>query len=254
MPLHPADVDVAILAGGLGTRLRPVIADRPKPLAAVAGTPFLAYLLRWLEQNGFRRVVLCVGHGGTQVAGQFGMQYGSLTLSYAWEPELRGTGGALVNALPQITSPLLLALNGDSFCAADLPAFLAWHQQHTAATASLLLTCVDDTRRYGRVDVEIDAKMASGATGGAITGFHEKGEKTGPGAINAGVYLFARTLLTTLPADRPLSLEREVFPALIGHGLHGWHGGGRFIDIGTPESYATADAFFQTLFTSSSAP
>ena len=241
MALSPADIDVAILVGGLGSRLRAVVTDRPKPLAEVAGAPFLAHLLTWLERAGFRRVVLCVGHGGAQVAEQFGTGYGALSLAYAWEPdELRGTGGALVNALPQLCSPIVLALNGDSFCDADLAAFLTWYQSLPPDTAAaLLLTAVDDTRRYGRVD-----SLGNTMAGGTIASFHEKGEKTGPGTINAGVYLFARPTLAALPGDRVLSLEREVFPALIGHGLYGWPGGGRFIDIGTPESYAAADAFF----------
>jgi D-glycero-alpha-D-manno-heptose 1-phosphate guanylyltransferase len=125
-------------------------------------------------------------------------------------------------------------MNGDSYCQADLGAFWAWHLARQAA-ASLLLTQVADTRRYGRV--ALDAQDA-------VTGFVEKSAAGGPGWISAGIYLLGRELLAAIPAGRAVSVEREVFPAWVGRGLYGCPGGGRFLDFGTPESLAELPAFF----------
>jgi NDP-sugar pyrophosphorylase family protein len=145
-----------------------------------------------------------------------------------------GTGGALRQALPLVDSPVVLALNGDSFCDANLKLFWDWHCQQ-GARATLLLTHVADAGRYGQVQV-----LASGA----ISGFREKQEQGEPGWINAGVYLIDRGWLADIPSDRAVSLEREIFPAWVGRGLYGWQSEGRFLDIGTPEAYAAAQTFF----------
>ena len=228
------DVTAVILAGGLGTRLRPVVADRPKVLAEVHGRPFLAFLLDQLAAAGIRDVVLCIGYRGEQVRAAFGEAYGALRLRYSQESRLLGTAGALRLALPLLHSDPVLVMNGDSFCEADLASFTRWHRRRGAA-ATLLLARVPDTGRYGRV--ELDAE-------GRVLRFEEKGSPGGPGWVNAGVYLLSRRLLSTIPAGRPVSLEREVFPAWIGRGLYGHRSTGRFLDIGTPEAYATAEAFF----------
>jgi len=232
-------VTALVLAGGLGTRLRPVVADRPKALVEVNGRPFITLLLDQLAAAGLRHVVLCTGYRGEQVQASLGQRYGPLRLDYSQEPQPLGTAGALRLALPQVPAgPALdgpvLAVNGDSYCQVDLPAFWAWHQAR-AATASLLLTRVPDTRRYGRV--ERDGQDA-------VTGFVEKSAADGPGWISAGVYLLARALLAAIPAGRPVSIEREVFPAWVGRGLYGCPLGGRFLDFGTPEALAELPAFF----------
>jgi NDP-sugar pyrophosphorylase family protein len=236
------DVTPVILAGGLGTRLRSVIADRPKAMAEVAGHPFLFYVLRRLEAAGCRTAVLCIGHLGAQIQAAFGDGFGAMRLSYAVEHALLGTGGALHNALPLIATDTVLAMNGDSWCEADLPTFLDWHRSRPAAL-SLLLTEVADSGRYGRVDL---------GEHGAVTRFREKEPGSGAGLINAGLYLTSRDRLAAIPADTVVSLERDVFPGLIGHGLYGWTGGGRFLDIGTRESYGEAAAFFSALGTTPS--
>jgi NDP-sugar pyrophosphorylase family protein len=137
-------------------------------------------------------------------------------------------------ALGQVTAETLLVLNGDSFCQADLAAFWDWHRAHHAQ-GSLVLTHVPDTIRYGRVMTGPDD---------AVTGFVEKGGAGGPGWINAGLYLLARALIEQTPAGRAVSIEHEMFPAWIGQGLYAWAGGGRFIDIGTPATYAAGAQFF----------
>lgn len=225
----------AILAGGLGTRLRSVVADRPKVMAEVRGRPFLAYLLEQLAQAGFKHTVLCTGYLGEQVKATFGDTYSSLHLQYSQESSPLGTAGALQLVLPLFQSEQVLVINGDSFCNANLSDFWAWYHAKKDAEAALLLTQVPDTKRYGRVQVE---------PSGQVLKFEEKGDTEGAGWINAGIYLLERRLLSTIPKSRAVSLETEMFPDWIGQGLYGYCSQGRFLDIGTPESYAIADNFF----------
>ena len=231
-----ASVTAAVLAGGLGTRLRSIVADRPKVLAEIRGRPFLAYLLDQLAAAGVRNVVLCTGYLGEQVQAVFGDSYGDLRLAYSQESAALGTAGALRLALPLLKSDVVLVMNGDSYCQADLGAFWIWHCERGAA-ATLLLTKVPDTTRYGQVQVE---------NNGQVRSFVEKGKASGPGWINAGIYLLRRDLLQTIPIRRAVSIEREMFPAWVGQGLYGYPSEGQFIDIGTPESYALAEQFFAT--------
>lgn len=228
------DVPAAILLGGLGTRLRSVVSDRPKALAQVAGRPFVSYLFDQLMRAGVRRAILCAGYLGAQVQAQFGEAYHTLSLAYSVETEPLGTAGALRLAAPLVASPTCLVLNGDSYCEADFNAFWQWHGQH-GALASLVLTRVIDTGRYGQVRVQPN---------GSVLRFVEKQARGGPGWINAGVYLIDQTVLNTIPAGRAVSLEHEIFPAQVGQGLYGWQGGERFLDIGTPTAYEVAQTFF----------
>jgi len=227
-------ITTAILAGGLGTRLRPVVADRPKALAEVRGRPFLSYLLDQVAAAGVQSVVLCIGHLGDQVRNTFGDRYGSLRLQYSREPIPLGTGGALRKAAPLLETEPVLALNGDSFCDLDLNEFLRFHCTARAA-GSLALAEMDDTRRYGRVVSQSD---------GTISEFAEKADTRERGWINAGIYLLSQRLLRSIPEDRPVSLEREVLPLWTGRRLFGYRSEGRFLDIGTPETYAAAEQFF----------
>jgi NDP-sugar pyrophosphorylase family protein len=228
-----SDAIAAILVGGMGTRLRSVVADRPKVLALVHGRPFLSYLLDQVATAGLRDVVLCTGYLGERVEAEFGSAYRGLRLTYSQEATPLGTAGALRLALPFFKSDTVLALNGDSFCEADLAAFSAWHCDH-AAVATLFLTHVPDTARYGNVRLGPE---------GQILDFVEKDEAGGPGWINAGIYLLRRQMLQTIPAGQAVSIERETFPAWIGRGLCGYQGDGPFLDIGTPGSYRKAEEF-----------
>jgi NDP-sugar pyrophosphorylase family protein len=228
------DIATVILAGGLGSRLRSVVGEQPKVLAQVAGRPFLAYVLDHLAEAGVRSVVLCTGYKADAVADQFGASYRGVALTYSRETAPLGTGGAVRRARSLVASDPILVVNGDSYCAADLGAFLALHRDRRAA-ASLLLTEVADTARYGRVEVD---------AAGAVLGFTEKAPSGGLGWINAGVYLLGQAFLRALPPAESFSLEREVFPAWVGHGLTAYRSSGAFIDIGTPESYARAGHLF----------
>ncbi len=224
----------AILAGGLGIRLRQVLGDRPKVLAEVRGRPLLQYLLDQLACWGITRVVLCTGHLGERIESYFGDSYSSLRLIYSRETSPLGTAGALRLALPNFQSDSILVLNGDSFCKADLSSFWAWHCQQ-GAVASLLLVNSPDTKRYGRVEIDET---------GRILRFVEKDEESEAGWINAGIYLLSRRFLRSIPVDGSVSLERDILPLWISKGLCGYKTDGDFIDVGTPESYRVAEKFF----------
>lgn len=228
------NLTAAILAGGLGTRLRAAVADRQKVVASVAGRPFLMRLLDQLADAGLRRMVICTGYKAEQVAEMAGKEYRGMRLRCSPEREPLGTAGALRNALPLLESDQVLVLNGDSFCETDLAAFWRAHHERNAA-GSIVVREIADTRQSGRVSFDVN---------GAVTSFVEKGASTGPGWINAGIYLLGRALLEGIPAERSVSLEREVFPVWIGRGLHAFPTAGKFLDIGTPESYAAAQEMF----------
>lgn len=228
-----AQATAAILAGGLGTRLRSAVADRPKVLAEVQGRPFLAYLLEQLEAAGVREAVLCTGYLGQRIRDLFGDTYQGLRLVYSQEGSPLGTGGALRSALDLLRSDTLLVMNGDSYCEVDLRPLWTWHKDKRAE-ATLVLAEVADAQRYGRVFVD---------AAGRVLSFEEKGPLGGRGWISAGIYIFGRRTLEGIPANGMVSLEREVFSAWVGHGLYGYRSSGRFLDIGTPEDYANAQEF-----------
>ncbi len=226
-----SDLTAVILAGGLGSRLRSVIGNSQKVMAKVGEKPFVERIFKQLERVGIRKVVLCVGFMSEQVQEYFGDKFGEIEIKYSIEQLLLGTGGALRFALSQIESDPFLVLNGDSFYDADLGEFFKAHQARAAA-ASLVLAEVPDTRRYGRVDSNESDE---------ITDFEEKGAVTGPGWINAGIYLLSRSVFEDVPKGHNISLERTIFPALIGNGFYGHHSSVKgFIDIGIPESYEQA--------------
>ncbi len=227
-------VTAAILAGGAGSRLRPAVTGRPKALANVGERPFLTYLFDQLVAAGARDVVLCTGYLGDQIAMIFGESYDTLRLDYSQESTPLGTAGALRLALPLFNSNPVLVMNGDSYCDANIREFWFWHGSRQA-NATLLLTKIFNTERFGQVKVDADGK---------VTDFKEKSSGQGPGWINAGIYLLNRDFLEEIPANRPVSLEKEIFPAWIGRGLYGFRSEARFMDIGTPEAYAGAQSFF----------
>lgn len=229
-----SDLPAVILVGGFGTRLKSIIPDQQKVLAEVNHRPFVTYLLDQLVQSGARNVVLCTGYHGLEVQKMLGGAYHQLNLRYSHEDSPLGTGGALRLALPQIASSLALVMNGDSMCEIDLVEFRAWHETH-GAEGSLALTYVPDSGRFGWVETDVS---------GRITSFVEKSPETRSGWINAGIYLLSTNLIEQIPPGESLSLERVMFPRWIARGLMGFHSKGRFLDIGTPESYATAEAFF----------
>lgn len=227
--LQADDLDCIVLCGGLGTRLRDAAGDRVKPMAEVSGRPFLEWLLLSLRAAGVARVTLATGHRADAVEAYFGDGRAlGMALRHSRETAPLGTGGAAKLALSGSRARRVLLVNGDSYCRLDLDALLDAHLE-ARARATLLLTRVEDCSRYGAVDVDAS---------GTVTAFAEKRE-AGPGWVSSGVCMIERGVIDEMdPGSR--SLEHEVLPRLLGRGLNAVHGSGPFVDIGTPESYASA--------------
>lgn len=229
-PSGLSGVSAAILAGGAGTRLRPVVSDRPKPLAEVQGRPFVTFLLDQLWEAGIRRVVFCCGYRGDQLQSTLGDTHGPMQLVYSQETEPLGTAGALRLAVPLLHSEFVLAMNGDSFLDIDLVDLWSWYRQQGAPIA-LAVAEVSDAGPFGSVLIADD---------GAVLGFTEKAEVGGRGWVNAGIYCLHRSVLQGIPPGRAVSLEREMFPSWIKTGMVAFRSNGKLLDIGTPVSYAAA--------------
>jgi D-glycero-alpha-D-manno-heptose 1-phosphate guanylyltransferase len=213
-----------VLCGGLGTRLRPVVSDRPKSMALVGGVPFLQLLLERVRSQEVDQVILGTGYMAEQIEAFFRRgQDLALRISYSREREPLGTGGALKLAEPILSDPILV-LNGDSFVEWSLTAILELFTKRAAA-AVIVLQAVPDVARYGSVTIDAD---------GRVTEFVEKGTRTGAGLINAGVYLLRKEMVSALPAGRAISLEKEVFPQQLNGKVYGLVSNGLFIDIGIP--------------------
>jgi mannose-1-phosphate guanylyltransferase len=221
-----------ILVGGQGTRLRPLTDTTRKDMLPLVDRPLLAYTLEHLARYGVEHAIVSCGHLPDQIAASFGDRYGALSLEYAVEPEPRGTGGGIAYASRDLEGSFL-ALNGDSLREADLGELLAFHRS-TGAKATILLTPVADPSRYGLVRVAADGRVES---------FLEKPrpEEIDTDLINAGLYVLEREALDGVPADRAISIEREVFPRLAEEGsVYGIALPGYWLDVGTPESYLQA--------------
>ena len=232
-----SDVDTVILAGGRGTRLKDAVADRPKVLADVGGRPFLTRLLTQVSSAGVRSTVLCTGYMAEQVEEAMGTTYGPMRLCYSEENVPLDTGGALRASLSKLSSETVLIMNGDSYIDADLKAYTEWFHEKERKAAMILFR-TPDASSYGTAGLE---------NNGTISTFREKIPGEGQGWINAGVYLMKKSVIESMPAGIPYSLERDLFPSLAGKGLFGYCCEGRFLDIGTPEALARAQEFFSTM-------
>src|SRR4051794_6457776 len=222
-------MQAVILVGGEGTRLRPLTSTVPKPVVPLVDRPFIAYMLEWLRAHGVDDVVMSCGFlaaGVRNVLGD-GSAYG-LRLRYVEEPRPLGTGGALKFAAPLLDERFLM-LNGDVLTDLDVAAQLTLHEKR-GARATIALTPVEDPSAYGLVRT---------LPGGEVTGFVEKPapDQIDTHNISAGIYVLERSVLELLEPDQPASIERDVFPRLVGAGLYAYVGEGYWLDIGTPERY-----------------
>lgn len=221
-------MEAIVLAGGFGTRLREVVQDWPKPMAPVAGRPFLEILLTSMASKGFQRVVLSLGYMAERVVAHFGDHFAGMELVYEIEKVPLGTGGAVHQALVKCRDDHVFVFNGDTFLdieAADVEA----HWQRCRAPI-IVARSVPDTARYGCLDT-VD---------GRVVGFVEKG-KTGPGLINAGCYVLPGDILDGFAFGIPFSLEVDFLAKAVGTSRFDLYvSRGHFIDIGIPEDYARA--------------
>jgi len=263
--------DIVVLCGGLGTRLRSKIGESQKVMAKVAGRPLLDILLEHIEDQGFRRVILCTGYQAHTVEQYYREKKSPLTIEFSKESEPLGTGGALKLAEPLVKAQRFFVLNGDSFCPVDFKKFLQFHQIKKALV-SMVLSSVEETKDYGTVIVDADSKE--------VRAFVEKGQSTasfsphhfpacrqaglphtggrkpdhvpsplrggvGRGFVNAGVYCFEKDIFQHIPKQKKCSLEHDVFPNLVEKKFYGFVVNEGFVDIGTPERYKNADSIFR---------
>lgn len=226
-----------ILAGGPGTRLRPFVPDRPKPMAETGGKPFLEYQIEQLRAHQFRELVFCVGHLAHQIQEYFGdgRRWG-VRITYAVETELLGTAGATKNA-GDFLADTFLVLNGDSYLEVDLRSLVEFHRRWQMADprtiGTIAIVAMDNAAGYGAL--ELDARDRSLRR---ILRFREKA-CAGPAWINGGIYVLEPDILDFIPANRVVSIERETFPLVLERGRHllGYPMEGFFVDIGTPQGY-----------------
>jgi mannose-1-phosphate guanylyltransferase len=225
-------VQALVLAGGEGTRLRPLTYTTPKPVMPLAGRPFLSFMLDWAHSHGVDEVILSCGFMSDAVKGVLGDIYDGMRLRYVVEEEPLGTAGPLRLAYDEgVLEERVLVLNGDVLTDIDLRSELQQHER-TGARATLALYPVEDTSSYGVVPTDEE---------GRVEAFIEKGGGDAPtDRINAGAYVIERELADAIPAGRAVSFEREIFPSLVGQGLYGYPAAGYWIDIGTPERYLEA--------------
>jgi NDP-sugar pyrophosphorylase family protein len=240
-------MDALILCGGKGSRLASVVQDRPKPLAPVDGRPFLDFVLDYLVDSGaVTRIALATGHLAAQMAARYERGYRGLPINCHQEDTPLGTGGAVLNALRReaLSQPFLL-LNGDSFVDAALDTMLLLHRQ-ARADFTLALYPQENAARFGTVELQLNR----------VSQFIEKSGIAAPGLINAGVYVVDPTAFQPWRGiTGPLSLEIDILPPLVAaQRVCGVRTGTRFIDIGLPETYHAAGAFFLPERPSSSGP
>lgn len=226
------DITAVVLCGGLGTRLRSVSSDLPKPMVDVAGRPFLEYILDYLIEQGVTKAVLAVSYKKEVIIEHFGNQYKSLSLSYSEESTPLGTGGAVNKSIHQLVGhpdQLALVINGDTLVEYQLGDMLSDLNKNNADLV-MSLKAMEDTSRYGRVNVN----------NRNVTQFEEK--KGGvPGLINAGVYLFNTHLQDEFPRQETFSFENDVLENLVHtHRVLASVTNGYFIDIGVPDDFNKA--------------
>lgn len=228
-------MDAVVLVGGSGTRLRPLTLRTPKPMLPLVDRPLLAYLFDQLAAAGVTRAILACGYLPDALVAHFGeggATASGLALEYVVESEPLGTAGAARLAATGRVSETFLLLNGDILSEHDLAALIALHRARHA-TATIALVRVDDPSRYGVVERDAD---------GMVLRFVEKpapGESASD-LVNAGAYVLEPSVLDSIPAGRAVSIEREIFPALVGNGLAALPLEGYWSDVGTPESYLAA--------------
>ncbi|MDP2653501.1 MAG: nucleotidyltransferase family protein [Candidatus Omnitrophota bacterium] len=231
-------IDVLILCGGLGKRLRSVTGESPKAMAAIKEEPFLNILLKYLRDQGFRRVILCTGFKADVIEEYYRTQDLGLEIVFSREEAPLGTGGAVKNARRFVKSDPFLIVNGDCFCPLDYKVFVKFHRDEKAL-GSVVVAETENRGDFGSVLLDRSKRVA---------GFLEKtredlsglAAKFKTGYVNAGVYCFDKVIFDRMPRKNVFSLEYDLFPGLIGWNFLGYIMEDRFLDIGTPERYQEA--------------
>lgn len=223
------DIDVVILCGGLGQRLRPTVSDRPKVLADINGETFLDILIDNLMEQGFKNIILCIGYLKEQIKDHFDYDK-DFNIIFSEEEVPLGTGGALKNARKLIKSDPFIVMNGDSICKPNFNDFINFHF-NKKPLMSMVLTRLQNTEDYGNVVIDESNRIVS---------FKEKIDTIGECLINAGVYLMQKEVFSYMPEEEKFSLEYDLFPKIVNEKCYGFITGSELIDIGTPERYEKA--------------
>ncbi|OBF95458.1 sugar phosphate nucleotidyltransferase [Mycolicibacter sinensis] len=227
-------VDAVLLVGGKGTRLRPLTLSAPKPMLPTAGLPFLTHLLSRIAAAGIEHVILSTSYKPEVFSAEFGDGSAlGLQIDYVTEDEPLGTGGGIANVASKLRHDTAMVFNGDVLSGADLRELYAYHGEH-AAEATLHLVRVGDPRAFGCVPTD----------DGRVTAFLEKTEDPPTDQINAGCYVLSRNVIDRIPRGRAVSVEREVFPALLSDGVKvcGYVDTSYWRDMGTPEDFVRGSA------------
>jgi D-glycero-alpha-D-manno-heptose 1-phosphate guanylyltransferase len=229
-------MEAIVLAGGLGTRLRQIVPDRPKPMAPIGDRPFLEILLSALAANGFRRVVLSLGFRAESILDYFGSEFAGMELCPVIESTPLGTGGGVRLAMAEINADHAYVFNGDTFL--DLEVASVEAQWLTNQRPIIIGRQVDDAHRYGSLTVH----------DGLVTGFLEKGLR-GPALINAGCYVLPRAQLDLFNPGQPFSLEQDfLIPLVRREKVDLFVTEGQFIDIGIPDDFQRAQSLLDSVY------
>ena len=221
-----SNLDVLILCGGFGKRLKQIGKNLPKPMVEINGSPFLEILIEYISSYGFRRFILCTGFKSEVIDRYFKNKNDNNTYLISKEDQPLGTGGGIKNAESFLSSSSFIALNGDSICRLNLRNFVEFHKSNNASL-SMAVTKIDDMNEYGSVIID---------EGSEIKGFNEKSIKNkGPGLINAGIYLIDKKILNQIPSGKNISIEKEIFPYMVGKNFFGFKTEEKLFDIGTPQ-------------------
>lgn len=231
--VNPGKIDVLLLCGGKGERLKSVVKDRPKPMAEVKGRPFLDILIDYLLSFGFRRIILCLGYKGEAIRQYYSKKRRLSGILFSQETKPLGTAGAVKNAESLVKSDPFLVMNGDSFCPVDLYKFINLYNSKDA-TFTMALARAGKGRDYGVVGMDGSRRIIS---------FNEKIKTKNNSFVNAGIYLLKKRILRLIKADAKSSLEYDIFPKVLNERFYGYLTKEKFIDIGTPERYAKAKRY-----------
>jgi len=224
-------IDTLILCGGKGTRLQTVVPDKPKILADIGGSPFIEYLLNYLEKEGIKRIILCTGYKHNQIKEWVRSSYhGELDILFSREKKIMGTGGAIKNAEKFIKSDLFIVLNGDSYCKIDYQKFTQNHLRNNALI-TIVVSEIKDTSEYGSIFFNKENKVFD---------FVEKQSIDEGNHINAGIYCIEKRGLNLMPSRESFSIEKDFFPSLVENDMYAYKSNSEFIDIGTPKNLRMA--------------
>jgi D-glycero-alpha-D-manno-heptose 1-phosphate guanylyltransferase len=233
-------MDAIILAGGKGKRLRSVVSSVPKPLASVNGKPFLDILLEQLNRSPcIGKVVLAVGYKSEQIISQYeNCSRYNFDIQFSVEDKLLGTGGAIKKAIAHTDTDNILVLNGDSYVSVNISGLIHEHEE-TNASMTMVLSEVENANRYGSVQLGSDHRIIK---------FEEKKYDPTRGLINAGIYAIKIEIFDTIDDDLIVSMEHDIIPGMLGcSSVYGYVSHGKFIDIGTPETYRASAKYLTTV-------